>query len=140
MSFLEWVESASFTDYVQRNHHHSLWANTEKGYQDDNYIFDLTCVEASVAFYRRSFPNREWKRLQNVADGCRGQYKSKFVCNILTEICDLLSIDEYSCTFYASMDGKSQCDGNGKDGPQHIRRLEKVVLLDALTALKYLRF
>ena len=89
MSFLEWVESASFTGYVQRNHHHSFWANREKGHQDNNYIFDLTCVEALVAFYRRSFPNREWKRLQNVADGCRGQYKSKELVTFISFVCCL---------------------------------------------------
>ena len=119
------MESESFTGYVQRNHHHSFWAIREKGYQDNNYIFDVTCIKAIVEFYRRYLPNRSFKRLHNVADGCRGQYKSKYVCNILTGICDMLNIDEYDCTFYESGDGKSQCDGTGKDGPQHIRQCEK---------------
>ena len=141
VSFLELVESASFTGYVQRNHHHSFWAIREQDYQDNNYIFDMTCIKALVNFYRRYFPGRQGKRLHNVADGCRGQYKSKFVCNILsTGMCDELEINEYVSTFYASGDGKSQCDGTGKDGPQYIRQCEKSGICRCADAWEVFKF
>ena len=75
-------------------------------------------------YYKSLYIIPDLNRIIQVSDGCADQYKSKYVMNLLSGLCDRMGIDEVVFSYHATAGGKCAVDALGNGGKVFIFRRE----------------
>ena len=103
------------------NDHWSFWGKKETPHIDQNYIFSFTALKYLCSHY---IENYGVSCVNIFSDGCANQYKSRYIMNLQSNLCQELGMERIILNNYATGQAKGIPDSLGNDSKGFLHRKE----------------